>query len=366
MDEVLFASAHIPRLERNISLPAKLGRLLDRCDYASRFEDKRVAIKMHVGAAIGFYTLHPLFVKQVVDAVKEAGGKPFLTDGSFSTEAATVRGYVAEVVGARVVGAGGEHDRYYRTVETELEELGEVELCGSIVDADALIVLSHGKGHGNSGFGGAIKNIAMGCVSYPTRARIHALMRGHFDWDGELCTHCEQCISGCPTSAMSFNDEGELQIADHHCRYCMHCTASCPTDAMTMEEPRGKFELFQKGMAATCKEALRFFEDPRSVHYITVLTNITPLCDCWGFSTRPLVPDVGIVASDHMVAIEQAALDMIRVEDYIEGTLPDQYTTMKDEGHLFERIHGKDPYEQVRQAENMGLGSTEYEIVEIQ
>lgn len=365
MHDVLFASAHVPRLERDVSLPARFKRLLERCDYPARFEGKRVAIKMHVGGAIGFYTLHPIFVRAVVDAVRQAGGKPYLTDGSFSVDAAVARGYVPEVVGARVVGAGGEHDKYLRTVRTELEELGEIELCGNIVDADGLIVLSHGKGHGNSGYGGAIKNIAMGCVSYATRGRIHALMRGHFDWDGELCTHCEQCISGCPTSAIKFNDKGELQIFDHHCRYCMHCTTSCPTGAITMEEPHGKFELFQAGMAATCKAALSFFE-PQCVHYISVLTNITPLCDCWGFSTRPLVPDVGIVACDNIVAVEQAALDLIRHEDYIPGTLPDQYTTMGDHGHLFERIHGKDPYEQVRQAEQMGLGSAQYRLVEVE
>lgn len=365
MHDVLFASAHVPRLEGKVSLPVRFERLLERCNYPARFEGKRVAIKMHVGSSVGFYTIHPIFVRAVVDAVRKAGGKPYLTDGSFSVDAAVARGYVPEVVGARVVGAAGEHDKYLRTARTELEELGEVELCGNVVDADGLIVLSHGKGHGNSGYGGAIKNIAMGCVSYATRGRIHALMRGHFDWDGELCTHCEQCISGCPTGAIQFTDQGELEISDHNCRYCLHCTTSCPTGAITMEEPIGKFELFQAGMAATCKAALSFFEPP-AVHYITVLTNITPLCDCWGFSTRPLVPDVGIIACDNIVAIEQAALDLIRHEDYIPGTLPDQYKTMGDEGHLFQRIHGKDPYEQVRQAEKMGLGSIQYRLVEVE
>ncbi|MCE7699880.1 MAG: DUF362 domain-containing protein, partial [Methanobacterium paludis] len=340
MSNVLFASAHVPRIDRNLSLPAKFGRMIERMGFDERFHDRRVAIKMHVGGDIGFYTVHPLFVRMVVDAVRRSGGQPFLTDGSFSTDAATVRGYTPEVVGARVVGAGGEHDRYHYKRMTDMAELGEIEVCGNIVDADAMIVLSHGKGHGHTGFGGAIKNIGMGCVSYHTRGKIHALMASNFDWQSELCTHCQQCVSGCPTGAIQFNEQNELNINEHFCRYCMHCTRSCTEGALHMDQPEGKYRQFQAGMAAVVKETLATF-DPGRVYFVTLLMNITPLCDCWGFSTPPIVPDLGIVSSDDIVSVEQASLDMIRTENLIPGTLPEQLCPLGDEGHLFQRVHGK-------------------------
>ncbi len=364
MSTILFASAHVTRIDRNATLPAKFGRLLEKADF-SHFKDKRVAIKMHVGGGIGFYTVHPLFVRMLVDAVKQAGGSPFLTDGSFSTDAAVARGYTPEVVGARVVGAGGEHDRYQYTRSTTIPGLPEVQICGNIADADAMIVLSHGKGHGNTGFGGAIKNIGMGCVGYPTRRAIHALMANTFNWQEERCTHCGQCISGCPTNAIRFNDLEQLVVFEHHCRYCMHCTRSCPAEALSMEQPEEKFRAFQAGMAAVVKETLACFE-PGNVYYITVMLNITPLCDCWGFSTPPMVPDLGILASNDIVAIEQASIDMVKAEHLIPGALPDQLCPIGDTGHLFQRIHGKDPYEQVRQAEVAGLGTTQYTLEEVE
>ncbi len=364
MTDLLFASAHVERLAAEAALPSKFQRLLEQADLGSRLADKRVAIKMHVGGGLGYTTLHPIFVRAVVDAVKAAGGKSFLTDGSFSSEAAVARGYTPEVVGARVVGAGGEHDQYFYPRTTEVPGLPEIELCGNIVDADALIVLNHGKGHGNSGFGGAIKNIAMGCVTYRTRGRIHALMSSNFHWDEELCTHCEQCVQGCPVGAVSFSPEGKLSISDHHCRWCLHCTYTCPTQALTMEEPGEKFALFQQGMAAVVKETLACFE-PAQVFYLTALLSITPLCDCWGFSTPALVPDVGILGGNDIVAMEQAALDLIKWEDLIPSAVPEQMCPLGEEGHLFQRLHGKDPYEQVRQAEAMGLGSAEYGLVEV-
>jgi uncharacterized Fe-S center protein len=364
MHQLKLASAHVDRLDADATLPAKFRRLLQQEDLRGRFAEKKVAIKMHVGGGIGYTTIHPLFVSILVDEVKKAGGRPFLTDGSPSVDAAVARGYTPEVVGARVVGAAGEHDQYFYRRSTEVPGLSEIELCGNIVDADALIVFSHGKGHGNSGFGGALKNIAMGCVTCRSRGAIHSLMASHFEWNEELCTHCNQCVDGCPTGAARFTEENKLWIFDHHCRWCLHCTYSCPSGALTMEAPEGKFVLFQQGMAAVVKEVLACFE-PQSVYFITALLNITPLCDCWGFSTPSLVPDIGILAGDNIVAVEQAALDLIKWENLIPGSVPDQMLPLGEQGHLFQRLHGKDPYEQVRQAEAMGLGSPEYELVEV-
>lgn len=361
MSTVRFASAHVSRLDRNATLPARFGRLLDAAGFASRFAGMRVAIKMHVGADIGFYTIHPLFVRMLVESIRRSGGSPYITDGSFSTDAAVTRGYTPEVVGCRVVGAAGEHDRYVYARETEVEGLPKIEMCGNVVDADALIVLSHGKGHGHTGFGGAIKNIGMGCVSYQTRGWIHGLMAGHFAWQAELCTHCRQCIAGCPTGAIRFNDQDEITISEHHCRFCMHCVRSCPAEALTMDQPMEKFRHFQAGMAAVVKETLASFE-PERVSFVNVLMNITPLCDCWGFSTPPIVPDIGIVQSEDIVAIEQASLDMIKADNLIADSVPNQMMPLGEGSHLFERLHGKDPYEQVRQCAALGLGSQAYDI----
>ncbi|NLO74107.1 MAG: DUF362 domain-containing protein [candidate division WS1 bacterium] len=176
MNRLLFASAHVDRIAAEASLPAKFKRLLDKANLKARFEGQRVAVKMHVGGGIGYYTIHPLFVRLLVEALKEADARPFLVDGSFSTDAAVGRGYTPEVVGCRVVGAGGEFDRYVYTRPTPIPGLPEVEVCGNVVDADGMLVFSHGKGHGCTGYGGAIKNIAMGCVSCKTRGAIHGLL----------------------------------------------------------------------------------------------------------------------------------------------------------------------------------------------
>ncbi len=128
---------------------------------------------------------------------------------------------------------------------------------------------------------------------------------------------------------------------------------------------KSTFRDFQKGMAAAVQATLKTFA-PEQVTYISLLMNITPLCDCWGFSTQPLVPDIGIVAGDDITAIETASLDLIDADKLIPGTLPDQFCPPGTEGHLFQRIHGKDPYEQIRQSVALGLGTPEYTLVEIE
>ncbi|MFQ6133281.1 MAG: DUF362 domain-containing protein [Armatimonadota bacterium] len=361
MSTVYFASAHVDRVSRDATLPAKFDRLLAKCGLGKRFKDRSVAVKMHVGGGIGYTTIHPLFVRKLIEAIKQAGGSPFCTDGSFAVGGARDRGYTEEVLGAPIIPIGGVGDGYSYTRRIGYRSVKSLELSGNIVDAEAMLVLSHGKGHGHSGFGGAIKNIAMGCVSQNSRGHIHRLMETHFAWNEEACTHCYQCVEGCPTTAARFDDKGRFSIFDHHCRYCMHCVNACPENAIEID--RSSYWYFQRGMARAVRAVLDTFE-PRRVFYVSVLTNITPLCDCWGFTTPALVPDVGILASEDIVSIEQASLDLIKAEDYIPGTLPDQMK-MGGPGHLFRQIHGVDPYAQVQAAEKLGLGSSKYRLVEV-
>jgi uncharacterized Fe-S center protein len=124
-----------------------------------------------------------------------------------------------------------------------------------------------------------------------------------------------------------------------------------------------RYEDFQVGMALCTEEVLKTFK-PGNVFYINFLTNITALCDCWGLTTPALVPDIGIMASKDIVAIERACLDAIKFENLIPDGAP-QGQELGTTGHLFERLHGKNPFIQLRELEKCNLGTQEYTIEEI-
>jgi len=356
---VTFASSKVKELRRHATLPVKFEKMLSSYPLDAMLRDKSVAIKIHVGNDIGYTTIHPLFIRILVSAIKQAGGKPFITDGSGSLHNAVARGYTEEVLGAPLIPAAGIANSYAYARTLNFRQLDTVDLCGNIVDAGAMIVFSHGKGHGNSGFGGAIKNIAMGCVARDSRGKIHRLQGEQFAWDADACTRCHACAENCPSQgAITFDDNDNLKWFDHHCRYCRHCEMACPEGAIKIDSHGTEY--FQRGMALATREVLNTFE-PNRVLFINVMLNITPYCDCWGFSSPSLVPDIGIVAGTDIVATEQASLDLVRVEDFIPSALPESMT-LGDGGHLFERIHGKDPYLQVACTAELGLGSREYTL----
>lgn len=363
MSKVYFASAKMNALRADASLPAKFLRTLDQYPLKAMFEGKSVAIKMHLGGHYGYTTIPPLFVKMLVNKVREAGGRPFVTDGSGAIPGARDRGYTEEVLGAPVIPAAGVSEKYYKSVPIGYKSLEEAQMCGEIVDADAMIVYSHGKGHGHCGWGGAIKNIGMGNVTCKTRGDIHGLMDTEFEWDSSLCTQCYLCRDNCPAGALSFNEQGEFNIFMHNCRYCMHCVRACPQEAVKINEE--SIRQFQAGMAYVNKACLDTFEENR-VLFINHVTSVTPFCDCWGFSSPAIVPDVGILASTDIVAVEQASIDMIKTEDYIQGSLPQPLEVRDVEGHLLYKIHGKDPYLQCEESAKLGLGSQDYELAEVE
>jgi uncharacterized protein len=357
---VTFVSARPKELRAEATLPALLDRMLARWELKKRFAGKRTAIKMHLGGNMGYSTIHPFLVGRVVKAISEAGGKPFVTDSPGAVASAAPRGYTAETLGCPILPVAGATDKYVSPRKVGFRTLKTVELAGEIVDAEAMVVLSHGKGHGHSGFGGAIKNLAMGCVDGPTRSRIHRLMNSAFQWDRKKCSGCLLCRDNCPNGAVKFTD-GKISIFDHACKYCMHCALACAKGAISIDQ-RG-YGWFQKGMALATREVLRTFEKGR-VLYVTALLNVAPFCDCWGFTTPSVVPDIGILASDDIVAAESAALDLIREEDFIEGSLPPPLKR-QGAGHLFRQIHGKDPRVQINECVKLAMGSVKYKFVEV-
>ncbi len=369
VSELLFARYAPVDMEPKHSIGAKWDRLLDRVDLASVVKDRRTAIKVHLGGGVGFTTIHPYFVRRLVAAVKQAGAREvFVTDTRDGVTTAVERGYTAEVLGCPIVADTGTDDRHVRThrVEPPFRSFDAMDLAGEILGAEALIDLSHVKGHGACGFGGAVKNIAMGCVNQRTRGAIHAL-EGGLEWDREACTHCMSCMENCPNKAISFKDDGVVdggtfEVFYHNCKLCQHCVLICQQKAITMAG--GAFRDFQRGLAITTDAVLKGF-DRSALLYINLLMNITIFCDCWGLTTPSLVPDIGILAGRDIVAIEQASLDLVRTENLIPGSLPPGWE-LRPKGHLFERIHGKDPYVVVEELSAMGWGSRDYRLVEVE
>ncbi|MHA1683941.1 MAG: DUF362 domain-containing protein [Promethearchaeota archaeon] len=361
MSEILFASAKVKHLEAGKTLPMKMDRMLEAAGIVDLVRGKKVCVKMHLGGikgeSHGYTTIHPFFVYKLIKKIKESGAKSvFVADGYQGNW--KVRGYTKQTVGAPLKnlfdpGKTITHPVNYKSFD-------EAEISKMVLDSDVLIVFSHVKGHGDCGFGGAGKNIAMGCVPTQTRAKMHAL-EGGIAWDESKCVHCNKCIDECPNDANKFTDEGKYEIFWHNCKYCRHCVLACPEGALTTEG--NTFDDFQEAMSRVVKIVLDKFGRKNRL-FINFLLNVTIFCDCWGFSTPNLVPDIGILASRDLVAIDRASLDMINVEDLLESGLPED-RTLGEGNHLFEKIHGKDPFLMQDILEKMDAGSTRYEIKEI-
>ena len=357
--KVKFSSMAFSRWDANETLPAKFKRLLENSDLAERINKKSVAIKMHVGSGLSFSTIPPVFVRILVDYVKKSGGRCFITDHYVHGRHPEERGYTASALGCEVLEGAGFLGKYFYTRGVNFKKLKHIDVSGLVNDADFLINFSHVKGHGACAFGGAVKNIAMGCVTDRTRRELHSL-EGGIEWDKEKCTLCKQCLESCNHHANKFDENDNYDMFYHHCTFCQHCIKVCPTGALKLTDSNN--EDFNEGMAICTKEVLDTFEKGNYYH-IHVLTSITALCDCWGLTTPSLVPDIGIMAGDDIVAVDKASIDAIKFENLIEAGVPKGHK-MGTEGHLFQRLHGKDPYAQLDKLVKYNLGSVDYEIEE--
>jgi hypothetical protein len=167
---VYWGSPRQAHLEANETLPAKLDLIIDRLKIRDRVKDELVAIKIHSGNNIGYSTVHPLFVRKVVQAVKDGGGRPFITDVDWDVAGAETRGYTRETLGCPILPSAGLHENYHTSYPFEYKNIKEWKLAGMIKDASFLINFAHVKGHPSCGFGSAFKNLALGCMTGEARA----------------------------------------------------------------------------------------------------------------------------------------------------------------------------------------------------
>ncbi len=367
--QVFFGSARQARLEARETLPAKLDLIIDNLHIRDRVKGESVAIKMHTGHTLSYSTVHPVFVRKLVKAVIDGGGKPFVTDVSWDIRAAEERGYSPDVLGCPVYPTAGIDEKYYYAHERPYKNIKVWKVAGMIEDASFLINLAHVKGHPVCGFGAAFKNLALGCVIGETRGAIHDTM--HFDpyWFSDKCPDAvdrKRVMDACPFGALveDKHHPGDLHMHFEQCNQCGRCLQVAPPGSLKIDPVN--FYAFQEACAHSVAATLSTFAPGKATH-ISLATHMTPVCDCFGFTSMPILPDAGIFGSDDIVALDQAVLDATNGARLIEENLPTVMEVHTREGHPFRQLHGpyKDPYLVTRYGEELGLGSREYELVDI-
>jgi uncharacterized Fe-S center protein len=365
--KVYFADLHA---DVNRNLLDKVGELLDRVELSKRIKPNgTVAIKLHFGERGNTAFVRPIFLRRIVERVKELGGKPFLTDtitlyrGTRSEAVSHIitaveNGFSLSAVGAPIIIADGLVGNASVRVPIEGKTFNKVSIAHDIYYAVSLIGVAHFKGHELSGFGGAIKNIAMGCASREGKLRQHSNLGPKVK--RKACVGCGTCVEWCAQGAIEVKD-GRAFIDPHRCVGCGGCITICPNGAIQIRWSKA-FQTFQQKMVEYAYGTLK--NKGKRVVFLNFITQVSPYCDCYGHSDIPLVADVGILASHDPVAIDQASVDLVNSQP---GSLTSPYTTGLPSGSdKFRAVHKDVDWEvQLAYGEEMGLGKREYELVRI-
>ena len=351
------------------NLPQKLMRLMKTAGMGEiDFDKKFVAIKMHFGEPGNLAFLRPNWAKAVADFVKERGGKPFLTDcntlyvggrknGLDHLDAACLNGFSPLSTGCQVViadGIKGSDEAYVPVVGGEYVK--EAKIGRAIMDADVFISLSHFKGHETAGFGGALKNIGMGCGSRAGKMEQHAAGKPQVDHD--KCVGCKICTKICAHDAISVTDK-KATIDHNKCVGCGRCIAICGRDAIEADYNAGAVILNRK-IAEYSKAVI----DGRPNFHISLVIDVSPNCDCHSENDAAIIPNVGMFASFDPVALDQACVDAVNAQPVISGTAAAE-GDCHDHDH-FHRVHPDTSWQScLEHAEKIGIGTREYELIKI-
>ncbi|MBQ9031558.1 MAG: DUF362 domain-containing protein [Parasporobacterium sp.] len=368
---VYFTSFKIRHQE---TLLQKLHHLMKKAGFETiDFTDKYAAIKIHFGEYGNLAFLRPNYARVVADYVKERGGKPFLTDcntlyvGSRKNaldhmDTAYLNGFSPLQTGCHVIIADGLKGTDEALIPINLEYVKEAKIGRAIMDADVFLTLSHFKGHEEAGFGGALKNIGMGCGSRAGKMEQHSDGKPYVDQS--RCVGCHACEKICAHGAPVF-ENGKAWIDHDRCVGCGRCLAICPKNAV---EPtyQDSVKLLNYKIAEYSYAVLK----GRPSFHISLICDVSPFCDCHAENDIPIIPDVGMLASFDPVALDQACVDLCNQMPVIAGSRLDQHLKefgSEDSNH--EHFHMNHPDAEwetcLEHAEKIGIGTRKYELITV-
>lgn len=367
--KVYFADFRAPSWREN--LPQKLARLMMTAGFGGiDMDGKYVAVKLHFGEPGNLAYLRPNWAKVVVDLVKAQGGRPYLTDCNTlyvggrknaldHIESAYVNGFSPFSTGCHIlIGDGLKGTDEVLVPVDGGEHVKEAKIGRAVMDADVLISLTHFKGHEQTGMGGTLKNIGMGCGSRAGKMEMHSAGTPYVKQ--KKCIGCGACVKICAHDAPSITD-GKAAIDPDKCVGCGRCLGVCPKDAILAANDEAPAILNRK-----IAEYTKAVVDGRPCFHVSLVLDISPNCDCHGENDAPIAPDVGMFASFDPVALDQACADAVNAQPALPGSaLSDGAWNCKCGDH-FASLHPDTDWRVcLEHGEKIGLGTREYELIKI-
>jgi len=343
-----------------------INGLLDKSGFVEMIPNGgSVAIKLHMGELGNIRYIRPVFVREIVDIVRDRGGRPFLfeTVASYPGErdtkqkylnTAVKNGFAEATVGAPVVITDDEDKQELIPISNRINdcELEQAKVPSLLLESPCILVVSHVKGHDLTGFGGALKNVGMGCVSSETKRAQHFVNMPQFN--NSDCDGCGKCNESCPTGAIKLvNETVEREVSE--CISCGTCLFRCPLHCWVW--PAGSKEKLQVYMAHVASAVLSEYKG--RIGFVNFVQDVVPHCDCAAPSGQPVVQDVGIVFSFDPVAVDKASLDLVDRAPIIPGS------TSVTPPDVLGKMHQTDSLVQLVTAEKLGVGTLKYEMVAI-
>ncbi|HTZ11234.1 MAG TPA: DUF362 domain-containing protein [Candidatus Margulisiibacteriota bacterium] len=334
----------------------KLKRLLKESNFLGFVpEHGRLAIKIHFGEEGNTGYVKPEYVKVVSSELKKRGVDFFLSDTNTlykgkrlnskdHLELAYAHGFIREKCGSKVVIP---QDSKKNTAEVKVDGkfVKTAKVSRIFTEQDAILGIAHFKGHIMTGFGGALKNIGMGCAAREGKLFQHSQISPYVV--SSKCISCKKCIESCPVDTIILKDK-KAYIESSGCIGCATCIAVCPVIAIDVPWESGG-DTIQKKMAEYAWAVLK--EKKNRSGFINFLTKITRECDCLAKDDPRIVPDIGILVSHDPVSIDQASFDMVKERAGYD---------------IFKELHPlRDGFKQLKHAEEAGLGSREYELIAV-
>ncbi|MFW5991540.1 MAG: DUF362 domain-containing protein [Candidatus Nanoarchaeia archaeon] len=322
------------------------SKLIETCSLVN----KRTAIKVHFGEEGNSRFVSPEYIQPIINAIKEQTNDYFLTDTNtlyrgMRTNATNHKRIAQEhgfsKLNTPIVIADGEHGTDEKNIQINLKHFKNAKIGRAISEAETMFVVSHFKGHVLYGFGGALKNLAMGGASRAGKLAMHSKISPVV---GEGCTKCGVCAENCDVDAIEITEQGAKIM--ENCIGCARCIAVCPEGVIKVPwhgaTPTEAMERGSEYAYAVAKD--------KQCMYITFINNVTKDCDCLSDS-EIIGKDIGIIAGFDPVALDQAAYDLLK-----------QHNNGKD---IFQEAGNPDGTTIINYAEELGMGSREYEIEEI-